>query len=396
MDKKKKIVTSALVLGLMVGGVLASHSNNALANSTSESADLSSTFNKWNKQEGSAEWIAKDGVSGKDITDQMKSNGTDSKAFFMGSRDGWKTYGLHDHLTKDEADKASQEVAKDFLTEKGLLKYNNARIVPYQKLAKVKGYTLITTYSIKKDDGNVAMVLVYVPDAQAREYQTYDGLKKLDPALCQFVGKGADDKNYQDFRNKVEPAFATRFMNLFDDSALKQFEGSSSSESSSISSSSSLKESSSSGSAESSSSSSSNLTSSSSSESEDSSSFSVKKDETVPTPDPKTPSENADQQINDSTPMKQASGSDTQTSGVGSNSDSSQPVESGETTNNGGGVGTNNGGNNAGTPAANGDASDLNNGNETDAQVNSNPNNQTLPQTSGDWLSELLSWLKFW
>lgn len=387
MDKKKKIVISALVLGLMVGGVLASQSNNVLANSTSESVDLSSTFNKWNQQEGSAEWIAKDGVTGKDITDQMKSNGTDSKAFFIGSRDGWKTYGLHDHLTKDEADKASQEVAKDFLTEKGLLKYNNARMAPYQKLAKVKGYTLITTYSIKKDDGNVAMVLVYVPDAQAKEYQTYDGLKKLNPALCQFVGKGADDKNYQDFRNKVEPAFATRFMNLFDDSALKQFEGSSSSESS-------LKASSSSSSAESSSSSSfsSNSTSSSSSESEDSSSPAAKKDETVPTPDPKTPSENADQQINDSTPMKQASDSDTQTSGVGSNSDSSQPVESGETTHNGE---TNHDGGNAATPADNGNASDPNNGNANDGQVNSNPDNQTLPQTSGDWLSELLGWLKF-
>lgn len=387
MDKNKKIVTSALVLGLMVGGVLASQLNNVLADSTSESVDLISTFNKWNQQEGSAEWIAKDGVTGKDITGQMKSNGTDSKAFFMGSRAGWKAYGLHDHLTKDEADKASQEVAKDFLTEKGLLKYNNARMAPYQKLAKVKGYTLITTYSIRKDDGNVAMVLVYVPDAQAKEYQTYDGLKKLNPALCQFVGKGADDKNYQDFRNKVEPALATRFMNLFDDSALKQFEDSSSSESSSTSSSSS--------SVQSQSASSSSVSSSSSSV-ESSSESSTSKKDTVPTPDPKTPSENADQQINDSTPMKQSTGSDTQTSRVGDNSassDSSQPVSSGETTNNGG---TNNDSGNAVKPSDNGNASDPNNGNANDGQVNSNPDNQTLPQTSGDWLSELLGWLKFW
>lgn len=214
---KRWKTSTTLMLGLLVGGVIASQANNALADSSSTIADniqTESKFNNWENSLDAMDIQAYDAETGEDLTDKLdKSKLTDDKLLFNSARKANAVFGYHDKMTDEEATKYTDQLLDNYLTKDGFLKVSNSNVQTYKNNAVIKGYTLVF---IRAREGEHTK-FYYVPDKDASKYQSFDQIARLDKgdSLLTFIGKPKDDKEFQLFKQITVPLLTQNMQLLY-------------------------------------------------------------------------------------------------------------------------------------------------------------------------------------
>lgn len=376
---KRWKTSTALMLGLLVGGVIVSQANNVLADSSSTIADniqAESKFNNWENSLDAMDIQAYDAETGEDLTSKLdKAKLADDKLLFSSARKANAVFGYHDKMTNDEATKYSDQLLDNYLTKDGFMKVSNSNVQTYKNNAVIKGYTLVFVQAKPSE----ATKFYYVLDKDVNKYQSFDQISKLakgDPLLT-FIGKSKDDSDFQLFKQITIPLL-TQDMQLLYDDGTEQVPGAKSD---------SFSDSSSSATDSSSSDRLSTAESSSSSADSDSASDSPDADSS----EKAQASEAASQAISQLSPATINDKPDTQASNA-SNDDSDSdlsPTTSADDTNDADSPSDNVQANDN-SSAANPSASSSSQPTQTASSVANSQNNQTLPQTGDNVKSNLV------
>lgn len=214
---KRWKTSTALMLGLLVGGVIVSQANNVLADSSSTIADniqAESKFNNWENSLDAMGIQAYNAETGEDLTDKLdKSKLTDNKLLFNSARKANAVFGYHDKMTDEEATKYTDQLLDNYLTKDGFMKVSNSNVQTYKNNAAIKGYTLVF---VRAREGEHTK-FYYVPDKDASKYQSFDQIARLDKgdSLLTFIGKSKDDSGFQFFKVLTTPLLTQKMQLLY-------------------------------------------------------------------------------------------------------------------------------------------------------------------------------------